>query len=124
VIIFVKVADVEALLSEDLITELGEPLMKVEIFDLAILLGVLVGNLVRTLSSEPLISPFVQVQVSVRMIFVVSSLKRGDEVVQGGVGPSELFEVDLETLTESLPTHLIDQLLEQACPLTVGNTID
>lgn len=76
VILFVKVSNVEALLSEYLITELGEPLMKMERFDLAILFGVLVCDLVRTLRSKPLVSPFVQVQVPIRMTFVVSSLKR------------------------------------------------
>lgn len=75
-ILLVKVADVEALLSEDLVAELGEPLVKAERFDLAILFCVLVGNLVRTLRSEPLVSPFVQVQVPLRMTFVISSLKR------------------------------------------------
>lgn len=75
-ILFVKVADVEALLSEDLVAKLGEPLVKAERFDLAILFGVLVGNLVRTLRSEPLVSPFVQVQVPMRITFVVPSLKR------------------------------------------------
>ena len=81
VILLVKVAYIEALLSEDLITEFGIPLLKTERFDLPVLLGVLVGDLVRTLRSEPLVSPLVQVQVPMRMIFVVSSLKRGDEIV-------------------------------------------
>jgi len=59
VILLIKVADVKALLSEDLITELGIPLLKLERFDFPVLLGVLVSNLVRTLRSEPLVSPFV-----------------------------------------------------------------
>ena len=81
VILLVKVAYIEALLSEDLITEFGIPLLKTERFNLPVLLGVLVGDLVRTLRSEPLVSPLVQVQVPMRMILVVSSLKRGNEIV-------------------------------------------
>ena len=44
--------------------------------------------------------------------------------MKGGIGPSELLKVDLEALAKSFPAHLVDKLLEQACTLSVGNTID
>ena len=58
------------------------------------------------------------------MSFVVASLEGGNKIMKSSIGPSKLFEVNLETLTEGFPAHLVYKLLKQACTLAVSDTID
>jgi hypothetical protein len=44
--------------------------------------------------------------------------------VKSSVGPGKLLKIDLKAFAESLPTHLINQLLQQASSLAVGYAIN
>ena len=119
----IEITDVEGLLSEDLVTELGESLVQLERLNLAILLLDLIGYLVGALGAEPLVCPLLKVNITIGMTLIVASLKRGNEVMKIGVCPGELLEVDLKSLTKCFPSHLIDKLFKQAGTFAIGDTV-
>jgi len=106
-----------------LITELGEALSKLEGLNLSILLFNLIRNLIGSFSSKPLISPVIENKTAFWMALVIAFLQRRYEVVESGVLPGIFLEIDLESITEGLPTHEVDQLLKQASPFSVGDAI-
>jgi hypothetical protein len=71
----IEVANVERLLSENMVSELGEALNKFERLDFSIFRLNLIGDLVWALCAKPLISPLLKVQITLRMTFIVASLK-------------------------------------------------
>ncbi len=74
-IVLVKVSNVETLLTENLVSKLCESLVKLESFDLSIFLLIFIGDLIRALSSKPLISPLFEVEITMWVIFVIPSLQ-------------------------------------------------
>ena len=125
----IKVANVEALLAIDLVSELCETLSKLERLDDSIFMLDLIGNLVWALGSKPLVSPIFQDQIinqniTLRVSEVVTFLQRGYEVVESGVSPCKLLKVDLKTFAKGLPTHQEDKLLQKTCSLTISNSIN
>jgi len=68
VIVFgVEVSDVEGLLSENMIAELGKVLNQLKRLDFSIFFLNFIRNLVRSLSSQPLIGPLLKIEISMGM---------------------------------------------------------
>ena len=116
-------ADVDALLAIHLVTKHAEALSNLKASDQAVLVSVLVGELVGSLSPEPLFGPGVQHEVSLDHL-VVALLQLADEVDQLRVLPLESGEVLLDTSRKSFPAHQKDQLFQQRGSLAVGDSID
>jgi hypothetical protein len=57
-LIFIEEADIEALFSENLISEFCETLAQFKALDFAIFFFKFIGNLIGTLGTKPLICPF------------------------------------------------------------------
>ncbi len=57
-LVFIEVANVEALFSENMVAELGETLAQSKACDFTLVLSEFIGNLVWALGSKPLVGPF------------------------------------------------------------------
>lgn len=95
--VLINQGDINALLSVNLISMLTESLMDLETSDLVISLLDIIGDLVWSLSLEPLVSPILQVKVTLWVIFIITLLKTANEVSKGSIFPLELLEVKFNT---------------------------
>jgi len=111
---FVVETNVEFLLTVNLITILARGLSDLEGSDLTVLLLVLGNDTVATFGLDPVLGPLGKVQLLLQACLIVALLQAADEVRQRCVLPLEFVEVNLETLAESVPSHQVDELLNQS----------
>jgi hypothetical protein len=107
-----------------LVAILAEALLDPESSDLSILFIVLVLYGVGTLSSQPLVCPIIQYKGLLLVILVITFLQGTDEVSETCVGPSVLLEVDLQTITEGVPSHQEDELLQQTSAFSISDSVN
>jgi hypothetical protein len=71
----IEVANIEGLLPVDFVAEFREILVQLEGLNLSILFFYIIGDLVGSLGSQPLISPLIKLEITLRMMLVVASLQ-------------------------------------------------
>jgi hypothetical protein len=104
--------NVEALRAIDILSVLARSLLDSEISDLTIDNLVFVGDSVAAFGLDPVFRPAVEIMLLLSARLIDGVLDRANEVWQGSVTPLVALEVNLQTISESLPANQENQLFD------------
>jgi len=104
--------NVEALRAMDILSVLARSLLDSEISDLTIDNLVFVGDSVAAFGLDPVFRPAVEIMLLLSARLIDGVLDRANEVWQGSVTPLVALEVNLQTISESLPANQENQLFD------------
>jgi hypothetical protein len=95
-----------------------------EALEFASVLFELSSELIDTFSLEPVFTPLSEVHRFKWLVFIVANLHASNEIFELRIGPLMALEIDSEPRAESFPLHQVDELLDHARALAIGDTVD